>query len=114
MTFNGLTERAMAARILRMHDVEPEPELMVRFLANLERSLLARAEATKARGHALIGARAALEALARPHAARPAQSVLTGNIRTRRGDEASGLRPAFLDRLHASARTATTRSNAMP
>jgi len=80
MTFNGLTERAMAARILRMHDVEPEPELLVRFLTNLERSLLARAEATKAHGYVLDGAQAALEALAATPDAR--QSVLTGNIRT--------------------------------
>ena len=80
MTFNGLTERAMAARILRMHDVEPDPDLLVRFLANLERSLLSRAEATKTRGRALTGAQAALEALAAAPQAR--QSVLTGNIRT--------------------------------
>jgi phosphoglycolate phosphatase-like HAD superfamily hydrolase len=80
MSFNGLTERAMAARILRMHGVEPEPELMARFLTNLERSLLARAEATKARGNVLAGARAALEALAATPDTR--QSVLTGNIRT--------------------------------
>ncbi|MEY9910706.1 phosphoglycolate phosphatase-like HAD superfamily hydrolase [Catenulispora sp. MAP12-49] len=80
MTFNGLTERAMAVRILRMHDVEPDPALLTLFLANLERSLLARAEAVRARGHALAGARAALEALAAAPQAR--QSVLTGNIRT--------------------------------
>jgi phosphoglycolate phosphatase len=80
MSFNGLTERAMAARILRMHDVEPEPELMARFLVNLERSLLARAELTKERGYVLTGAQAALEALAATPDAR--QSVLTGNIRT--------------------------------
>lgn len=79
-SFNGLTERAMVARILRMHDIEPEPELTVRFLANLERSLLSRAEVTKARGYALAGARAALEALGAMPDAR--QSVLTGNIRT--------------------------------
>ena len=80
MSFNGLTERAMAARILRMHDVEPDAELLALFLTNIERSLLARAEATKARGYALTGARAALEALAATPDAR--QSVLTGNIRT--------------------------------
>lgn len=80
MTFNGLTERAMAVRILRMHDVEPDPALLARFLTNLERALLDRAEATKARGRALTGARAALEALAATPQTR--QSVLTGNIRT--------------------------------
>ena len=80
MTFNGLTERAMAARILRMHDVEPEPALLARFLANIERALLDRAAATKARGHVLTGARAALRALAVEPDVR--QSVLTGNVRT--------------------------------
>ncbi|MEY9931944.1 phosphoglycolate phosphatase [Catenulispora sp. GP43] len=80
MTFNGLTERAMAARVLRMHDIEPDPALLTLFLANLERSLLARAEAIKARGYALTGARAALEALGGEPGAR--QSVLTGNFRT--------------------------------
>lgn len=80
MSFNGLTERAMAARVLRMHDVEPDAEMLARFLTNLERSLLARAKETKARGYALAGARAALEALATNGDAR--QSVLTGNIRT--------------------------------
>ncbi|WP_323746528.1 HAD family hydrolase [Catenulispora pinisilvae] len=80
MTFNGLTERAMATRILRMHDVEPEPELLARFLVNIERALLDRAEATKARGFALPGASAALQAVAADPAIR--QSVLTGNIRS--------------------------------
>ena len=79
-SFNGLTERAMAARVLRMHDVEPDAELLARFLTNVERSLLARAKETKARGYALAGAQAALEALAANGDAR--QSVLTGNIRT--------------------------------
>ncbi|WP_194917562.1 HAD family hydrolase [Catenulispora rubra] len=80
MTFNGLTERAMAVRVLRMHDVDPDPELLTLFLANLERSLLSRAEATKARGYALTGALAALQALDAESDVR--QSVLTGNIRT--------------------------------
>lgn len=81
VTFNGLTERAMAARILRMHDVEPDPDLLTRFLANIEQALLARAEATRSGGHALPGAHAALRAVA---AADPAtrQSVLTGNVRS--------------------------------
>lgn len=85
MSFNGLTELAMAARILRMHDVEPEPELMTRFLTNLERALLARADLAKATGYALTGAHAALEALAAKSEdpdIRHRQSVLTGNIRT--------------------------------
>ncbi|MEY9860312.1 phosphoglycolate phosphatase [Catenulispora sp. GAS73] len=80
MTFNGLTERAMAVRVLRMHDVDPDPELLTVFLSNLERSLLSRAEATKARGYALTGALAALQALDAEADVR--QSVLTGNIRT--------------------------------
>lgn len=80
MTFNGLTERAMATRILRMHDVEPEPALLERFLGNIERALLDRAEATKARGRALAGADAALRAVAAEVDAR--QSVLTGNVRS--------------------------------
>jgi phosphoglycolate phosphatase-like HAD superfamily hydrolase len=80
MSFNGLTERAMAARILRMHDVEPDPALLARFLTNIERALLARAEATKARGHVLTGARAALQAVAAEPDVR--QSVLTGNVRS--------------------------------
>ncbi|MBS2551342.1 haloacid dehalogenase-like hydrolase [Catenulispora sp. NL8] len=80
MTFNGLTERAMATRILRMHDVEPDPELLARFLVNIERALLERAEATKARGFALPGASAALQAVAADPGIR--QSVLTGNIRS--------------------------------
>lgn len=80
MTFNGLTERAMATRILRMHGVEPEPGLLTRFLTNIELALLDRAEATKTRGRALVGARAALEALAEVADVR--QSVLTGNVRS--------------------------------
>lgn len=80
MTFNGLTERAMATRILRMHDLEPDPELLGRFLANIERALLDRAEATKTRGVALPGAHAALAAVAAVPGIR--QSVLTGNLRS--------------------------------
>jgi phosphoglycolate phosphatase-like HAD superfamily hydrolase len=80
MTFNGLTERAMAARILRMHGVEPTPDLFDRFLTNIEHELVSRAEAMKARGHALTGAHAALQAIAAEPATR--QSVLTGNIRS--------------------------------
>lgn len=80
MTFNGLTERAMASRILRMHDVEPEPALLERFLLCIERALLDRAEDMKVRGHALAGAGAALEAVAA--IADVQQSVLTGNVRS--------------------------------
>jgi phosphoglycolate phosphatase-like HAD superfamily hydrolase len=80
MTFNGLTERAMAARILRMHETEPTPELLDRFLTNIEHELLARADAMKTRGHALTGAHAALRAVAATPGTR--QSVLTGNIRS--------------------------------
>lgn len=80
MTFNGLTERAMAVRVLRMHGIEPDAELLARFLTTLERSLLSRADATKARGYALTGALAALRALDAEAGVR--QTVLTGNIRT--------------------------------
>jgi phosphoglycolate phosphatase-like HAD superfamily hydrolase len=80
MAFNGLTERAMAARVLRMHDVEPTPDLLARFLTNLEHELLSRAEALKTHGHALTGAHAALQAVAAAPGTR--QSVLTGNIRS--------------------------------
>jgi phosphoglycolate phosphatase len=80
MSFNGLTERAMAARVLRMHDVEPDAALLARFLTNIERALLDRAAATKARGQALPGAQAALQAVAAEPDVR--QSVLTGNVRS--------------------------------
>jgi phosphoglycolate phosphatase-like HAD superfamily hydrolase len=80
MWFNGLTERAMASRILRMHGAEPTPELLARFLTILEHELLSRGEAMKANGRALTGAHAALQAVAAETGTR--QSVLTGNIRT--------------------------------
>ena len=80
MSYNGLTERAMADRILRLHDVDPDPELLGRFLTNVERCLLDRAEATKARGHALPGARSALQAVGAVDGTH--QSVLTGNVRS--------------------------------
>ncbi|GAA2007558.1 HAD family hydrolase [Catenulispora subtropica] len=87
MSYNGLTERAMAARILRQHDVEPDPEVLARLLANVERALLDRTEATRTRGRALDGAHAALAAIAGGGLAGPAgngtrQSVLTGNVRS--------------------------------
>jgi phosphoglycolate phosphatase len=78
--FNGLTERAMAARILRMHDIEPDEILLAEFLVHLEAELHARADAMRDRGRALTGAAAALEAVAGAGWMR--QSVLTGNFRS--------------------------------
>ncbi|MBW8804830.1 MAG: haloacid dehalogenase-like hydrolase [Catenulisporales bacterium] len=80
MSYNGLTERAMAARVLRQHDVEPEPELLARFLVNIEGALLDRTEDMRAQGRALAGAHAALAAIAAEGGGR--QSVLTGNVRS--------------------------------
>ncbi|NUP49339.1 MAG: hypothetical protein HOW97_18825, partial [Catenulispora sp.] len=74
MSYNGLTERAMAARILRQHGVEPEPELVARLLVTVEQALLDRTEATRSRGRALAGAHAALAAIGAGDDAR--QSVL--------------------------------------
>ncbi|NUR60708.1 MAG: hypothetical protein HOV87_18910, partial [Catenulispora sp.] len=82
MSYNGLTERAMAARVLRQHGVEPEPELLARLLVAVERELLERAEETRARGRALAGAHAALAAIAATAATGTRQSVLTGNVRS--------------------------------
>jgi phosphoglycolate phosphatase-like HAD superfamily hydrolase len=83
MSYNGLTERAMAARVLRQHDVEPDAEVMARLLANVERALLDRTEATRTRGRALDGAHAALAAIGAVAAADGTrQSVLTGNVRS--------------------------------
>lgn len=77
--FNGITERAMAARVLRMHGVEPEAALLDRFLVNIEAALLERAEALRERGSVLPGAAAALESFAADGTLR--QTVLTGNLR---------------------------------
>ena len=83
MSYNGLTERAMAALVLRQHDVEPEAELVARLLVNVERALLDRTEATRARGRALDGAHAALAAVGAAAAGNGTrQSVLTGNVRS--------------------------------
>lgn len=82
MSYNGLTERAMAARVLRQHGVEPEPELLARLLVAVERALLERAEETRTRGRALAGAHAALAAIGAAAAAGTRQSVLTGNVRS--------------------------------
>jgi phosphoglycolate phosphatase-like HAD superfamily hydrolase len=80
LTFNGLTERAMAIRILRMHGVEPEDALLARFLVNIEAALHERADALRERGSAMPGAAAALRAFAADPSLR--QSVLTGNLRS--------------------------------
>jgi phosphoglycolate phosphatase-like HAD superfamily hydrolase len=82
MSYNGLTERAMAARVLRQHGVEPEPELLARLLVAVERELLERAEETRTHGRALAGAHAALAAIGATAAAGTRQSVLTGNVRS--------------------------------
>ncbi|TDD79318.1 HAD family hydrolase [Actinomadura rubrisoli] len=73
----GRTDRAITTDTLRHHGIEPTPELMATFTATLAGSFTPHQFQT--RGHALPGARAALEALA----ARTdvIQSVLTGNMR---------------------------------
>jgi phosphoglycolate phosphatase-like HAD superfamily hydrolase len=78
--FNGLTERAMAERVLRMHDVEPDETLVDGFLVRIVEELHLRADAMRDRGRALTGAAAALEAVAAETGMR--QSVLTGNVRS--------------------------------
>jgi len=80
MSYNGLTERAMAARILLQHDVEPAPELVAQLLVNVEKALLDRAGDMRTRGRALVGAAEALAAVAKEAGHR--QSVLTGNVRS--------------------------------
>jgi phosphoglycolate phosphatase len=80
MHFNGLTERAMAARVLRMHDVEPDDALLDDFLGHVEEELHLRADDMRDRGRALVGAAAALAAVAADGTMR--QSVLTGNVRS--------------------------------
>src|SRR2546422_10178339 len=80
MSYNGLTERAMAARILRQHDLDPEPDLVARLLTGVEQALLARADDMRARGRALTGAAETLAAVAVGNGTR--QSVLTGNVRS--------------------------------
>jgi phosphoglycolate phosphatase len=78
--FNGLTERAMAERVLRMHDVEPDEALVGAFLLRIVEELHLRADAMRDRGRALTGAASALEAVAAETGMR--QSVLTGNVRS--------------------------------
>jgi phosphoglycolate phosphatase len=80
LAFKGMTERAMAARILRMHGIEPEAALLARFLVNIEAALHERAEALRERGRVLPGAAAALETFSTDETLR--QTVLTGNLRT--------------------------------
>ena len=80
LKFNGLTERAMAERVLRMHDVEPTVELVDEFLVRIVEELHLRADLMRDRGRALTGAAEALAALAEESGIR--QSVLTGNVRS--------------------------------
>jgi phosphoglycolate phosphatase-like HAD superfamily hydrolase len=80
LRFNGLTERAMAIRILRQHDTDPEPDLLAEFLVRIEEELHARAGLMAECGRALTGAEDALRAVAALDVMR--QSVLTGNLQS--------------------------------
>ncbi|GAA1576656.1 haloacid dehalogenase-like hydrolase [Actinomadura kijaniata] len=74
----GRTDRAITAETLRLHGVDPDEELVVRFTDALGRGFAERRHEIASRGRALPGARAGLEALAsRPDVV---QSLLTGNM----------------------------------
>ncbi|MFJ6672471.1 HAD family hydrolase [Actinosynnema sp. NPDC091369] len=77
-SFPGRTERAITHELLTAHDLEPTEELVARLHAELIDVATRERELLPARGHALPGAAAALEAFAR----RPdvVQSLVTGNL----------------------------------
>lgn len=76
--FNGRTELAAVAEVLRAHGVRPAPDLIDSFVALIVDELHARADQMRRDGRVLPGAEAALRAcraVAGVH-----QSVLTGNL----------------------------------
>jgi phosphoglycolate phosphatase-like HAD superfamily hydrolase len=80
LSAKGLTERAMAARILRMHGIEPDDAPMARLLANVAATLHERADVMRVQAQVLPGAAAALRTFAADGTLR--QTVLTGNLRS--------------------------------
>jgi len=75
----GQTDLAITAGTLQHHGMAPTPQLMKTFMAALAEAFSSRRNEIKARGRALDGARAALQALAgRPEVM---QSGLTGNMK---------------------------------
>lgn len=76
--FAGRTDLEIAHDLLQRSEVEPSEALLVRFVVELERAMVDRADELRERGRAYPGARESLEALGREPGV--VQSVLTGNI----------------------------------
>ncbi|MBO2448246.1 haloacid dehalogenase-like hydrolase [Actinomadura barringtoniae] len=75
----GQTDLAITAETLRHHGITPSPDLIEAFMGALAEAFSSRRHEIKARGRALDGARAVLEALA--DRTDVIQSVLTGNMK---------------------------------
>lgn len=76
--FDGRTELAAVADVLRLHGLEPRPDLIDAFTEQLVVELHSRADDLAATGRVLPGAAAALATVGALPAV--AQSVLTGNL----------------------------------
>lgn len=76
--FNGRTELAAVAEVLRLHGVDPTPAAVDSFIELLVEELCAREDEMRREGRVLPGAEAALRACRA--AARVHQSLLTGNV----------------------------------
>lgn len=75
----GRTERAILAASCRLHDLDPDGYAFEDYADALAEGYLQRAGELRERGHALPGAAAALDALAKVDGLR--QTVVTGNVR---------------------------------
>jgi phosphoglycolate phosphatase len=76
--FNGRTELAAVAEVLRSHGVDPSPDAVASFIELVVEELRAREDEMRREGRVLAGAQAALRACrAEP---RIHQSLLTGNV----------------------------------
>ncbi|TVT08778.1 haloacid dehalogenase [Amycolatopsis bartoniae] len=73
----GRTELAITSEVLRLHGIEPEPDVVRRVWAGLVAAAERAVTTLPERGLALPGAAAALEALR----GRAVQSLVTGNLR---------------------------------